>query len=88
MTEKAEKTTKQLSEQLEKAKEEIRWKAWHIETVTNFITKLWEEENYTLKKDAIDTGDLLTSMNLINQEAKAIIKLTDEIESLEWAIKK
>lgn len=81
-TKKEEKSLQQIAEELEQARNEIQWKAWHIETVTSLLTRLWDEKNCLLDLDAIKTEELLTSLNLFNQESKAINKITDQMDSL------
>ncbi|MEI8390603.1 MAG: hypothetical protein WCG23_12070 [bacterium] len=81
-TKKEEKSLQQIAEELEQARNEIQWKAWHIETVTSLLTRLWDEKNCLLDFDAIKTEELLTSLNLFNQESKAINKITDQMDSL------
>ena len=77
-----EKNLQKIAEELEQARNEIQWKAWHIETVTSLLIRLWDEKNCLLDLNAIKTEELLTSINLFNQESKAINEITNQMDSL------
>jgi len=74
-------------QELEEKQDFIRWQAWHITAVTNFLITLWDEKDGTIDKEKINLGDLLASINLINQESRQINEVITESEFLIWKLK-